>query len=64
MEKYRIRKVYGKYDAGKNKRIKSLNYEMTDMKEAVRTGDASTMKLSLPSDVMNIKTNLQKNWRM
>ncbi len=40
----------------------ALYYEMTDMEEAVRTGDASAMKLSFSRDVMNIMTGLRKEW--
>lgn len=42
----------------------ALYYEMVDMEEAVRTGDASIMKLSLSRDVMDIMTNLRKDWGM
>ena len=42
----------------------ALVYEMTDMEEAVRTGDASVMKLSFTMDVMNIMTGLRKEWGM
>lgn len=42
----------------------ALYYEMTDMEEAVRTGDASMMKLSFSRDVMNIMTDLRKDWRL
>lgn len=42
----------------------ALYYEMTDMEEAVRTGDASVMKLSFSRDVMDIMTGLRKDWGM
>lgn len=42
----------------------ALYYEMTDMEEAVRKGDNSIMKLSFSQDVMNIMTNLRKDWGM
>lgn len=42
----------------------ALYYEMTDMEEAVRRGDNSIMKLSFSQDVMNIMTNLRKDWGM
>lgn len=40
----------------------ALYYEMADMEAAVRTGDTSVMKLTFSRDVMNIMTNLRKDW--
>ena len=40
----------------------ALYYEMTDMEKAVRTGDISAMKLFFSRDVMNIMTDLRKDW--
>ena len=48
------------YEAGESEN--ALYYEMTDMEEAVRTGDASAMKLPFSRDVMNIMTGLRKDW--
>lgn len=42
----------------------ALYYELMDMENAVRTGNASAMKLSFSRDVMNIMTNLRKDWGM
>ncbi|MCM1236337.1 MAG: Gfo/Idh/MocA family oxidoreductase [Ruminococcus flavefaciens] len=42
----------------------ALYYEMLDMETAVRTGDASRMKLSMTRDVMEIMTRLRKEWGM
>lgn len=50
------------YAAGETEN--ALYYEMMDMEEAVRTGDASAMKLSFSRDVMNIMTGLRKDWGM
>lgn len=50
------------YAAGETEN--ALYYEMMDMEEAVRTGDASAMKLSFSWDVMNIMTGLRKDWGM
>lgn len=43
---------------------KALYYEMTDMEEAVRTGDPGIMKLDYSRDVMDIMTRLRKDWGM
>ena len=50
------------YTAGETEN--ALYYEMTDMEQAVRTKDASAMKLSFSRDVMNIMTDLRKDWGM
>lgn len=50
------------YTAGETEN--ALYYEMTDMEEAVRTGDASRMKLALTRDVMAVMTALRKDWGM
>ena len=42
----------------------ALFYEMTDMEEAVRTGDDSLMMLSRTKDVMDIMTRLRKEWNL
>lgn len=42
----------------------ALFYEMSDMETAVLTGDESIMKLPFSVDVMNIMTNLRKQWQM
>ena len=42
----------------------ALCYELTDMEEAVRTGDASAIKLGFSKDVMDIMTRLRKDWSM
>ena len=42
----------------------ALCYELTDMEEAVRTGDASAIKLGFSKDVMDIMTRLRKDWNM
>jgi len=40
----------------------ALQYEMTDMEEAVRTGNDAIMRLSYTRDVMDIMTCLRKEW--
>lgn len=40
----------------------ALLYEMTDMENAIKTGDISAMKLDFSKDVMDIMTALRKNW--
>ena len=40
----------------------ALYYEMQDMEQAVLTGDHSVMQLPLTRDVMDIMTQLRKNW--
>ena len=47
-------------EAGETKR--ALEYEMQDMEEAVQSGDVSRMQMSNTGDVMNIMTDLRKNW--
>ena len=42
----------------------ALYYEMTDMEQAVRSGDASNMQLQYSKDVMDIMTKLRKDWGM
>ena len=42
----------------------ALCYELTDMEEAVRTGDDSLMMLSRTKDVMDIMTRLRKEWNL
>ena len=42
----------------------ALYYEMMDMEAAVKTADASEMKLEYSRDVMDIMTRLRKNWNM
>ena len=40
----------------------ALYYEMTDMEEAVLTGDHSAMQLNYSRDVMDIMTKLRAQW--
>ena len=40
----------------------ALYYEMMDMEQAVRSGDASNMQLQYSKDVMDIMTKLRKDW--
>ena len=40
----------------------ALYYELTDMENAVATGDASQMKLGYSKDVMDIMTTLRNDW--
>lgn len=40
----------------------ALMYEMEDMEHAVKSGDLSGLKLDSTIDVMNIMTNLRKEW--
>ena len=47
-------------EAGETKR--ALKYEMRDMEEAVQSGDVSRMQMPFTRDVMNIMTDLRKNW--
>ena len=42
----------------------ALYYEMMDMEQAVRSGDASNMQLQSSKDVMDIMTKLRKDWGM
>ena len=42
----------------------ALYYEMFDMENAVKTGDASSMHLAYSKDVMDIMTRLRKSWNM
>ena len=41
-----------------------LYYEMQDMEQAVKSGDASAMQLAYSRDVMEIMTKLRKDWGM
>ena len=45
-------------------RANALIYEMTDMEQAILSGDASAMKLEFSKDVMDIMTTLRKNWNL
>ena len=45
-------------------RADALYYEMLDMENAVKTGDASEMKLEFTKDVMDIMTTIRKSWKM
>ena len=40
----------------------ALYYELTDMENAVRSGDAGLMQLGFSRDVMHIMTDLRKEW--
>lgn len=57
-------------ESGKRTEIESgetanaLYYEMMDMEQAVRGGDASNMQLQYSKDVMDIMTKLRKDWGM
>lgn len=42
----------------------ALYYEMMDMEQAVRSGDASNMQLQYSKDVMDIMIKLRKDWGM
>ena len=42
----------------------ALFYEIQDMEEAVRNGDAGLMRLSWSHDVMQIMTDLRKEWKL
>lgn len=42
----------------------ALYYEMLDMEAAVKSGDASNMKLEYSRDVMEIMTRMRKSWNM
>lgn len=45
-------------------RENALLYEMTDMENAIKTGDVSAMKLNFSKDVMDIMTTLRKSWNL
>ena len=45
-------------------RSDALLYEMNDMEQAILSGDASAMKLDFSKDVMDIMTELRKNWNL
>ena len=40
----------------------ALYYELTDMENAVRSGEAGPMQLGFSRDVMHIMTDLRKQW--
>ena len=40
----------------------ALYYEMTDMEQAIQTGDHSAMQLEFSRDVMDIMTRLRQSW--
>lgn len=42
----------------------ALYYEIQDMEQAVKSGDASAMRLAYSRDVMEIMTKLRKDWGM
>ena len=42
----------------------ALFYEIQDMEETVRNGDAGLMRLSWSHDVMQIMTDLRKEWKL
>lgn len=44
--------------------VNALYYEMIDMEQAVRSGDAFNMQLQYSKDVMDIMTKLRKDWGM
>ncbi len=43
---------------------KALYYEMCDMEEAVRNQDDSHLNLEYTKDVMDIMSQLRKEWKM
>ena len=43
-------------------RTDALFYELSDMEQAILSGDVSAMKLNFSKDVMDIMTTLRKNW--
>ena len=45
-------------------RADALFYEMNDMEHAIKSGDASAMKLDFSKDVMDIMTALRKDWNL
>lgn len=45
-------------------RADALFYELSDMEQAIKSGDASAMKLALSKDVMDIMTALRKVWNL
>ena len=49
-------------ESGEN--ANALYYEMMDMEQAVRSGDASNMQLQYSKDVIDIMTKLRKDWGM
>ena len=49
-------------ESGEN--ANALYYEMMDMEQAVRSGDASNMQLQYSKDVLDIMTKLRKDWGM
>ena len=53
-----------KYELSAGETAKALQYEMEDMELAIRTKDQSMMRLGDTSDVMEIMTNLRKEWGM
>ena len=42
----------------------ALLYEVEDMEEAIRTGDAARMRLDYTKDVMDLMTDIRKSWGM
>ena len=44
------------------KTANALYYEMTDMEQAIQTGDHSAMRLEFSRDVMDIMTRLRQQW--
>ena len=53
-----------RYELAAGETAKALQYEMEDMELAVRTKDQSIMHLEDTRDVMEIMTNLRKEWDM
>ena len=45
-------------------RADALLYELNDMEQAIKSGDASAMKLDCSKDVMDIMTRLRKAWNL
>lgn len=59
-----MQKLEKKKEVAAGEAENALYYEMTDMEEAIRTGNDSMMKLPFSIDVMNIMTGLRKEWGM
>ncbi len=45
-------------------RTDALLYELSDMEQAIQSGDASIMKLNFSKDVTDIMTRLRKDWNL
>ena len=45
-------------------RTDALLYELSDMEQAIQSGDASIMKLNFSKDVTDVMTRLRKDWNL